>query len=118
MIINNPNVAKFMWGNENNVLFNIDKISKKFQNKKIEYSICPIKHGIGMILFTRETWKKMKMFEVINGKNMGVDEQHLCNYCMSNSKVIIVCENLLVGHFSYGPQTEEMKVYYKKRCNK
>ncbi len=111
-IIKNPDIAKFMWGETEEKLRNIDKLSKEFSEQEFSYSICPIRFSIGAILFSREIWEDMGRFKVGIGNNMGQDEVQICEYCMIQSKAIIVSENTLAGHFSYGPQTNAMKEYY------
>ena len=61
---------------------------------------------------------EMGMFSV-NRKNnaMGKDEEEFCRYCMINSKAIVVCENVVVGHLSFGKQNEPMKEYYINNSN-
>lgn len=107
----NPKVAKFMWG-DGGYLPNIDKINETLSADEFSYTACPIRFSIGAILFERDLWKKMLMFDVEKGKCMGLDEKCICNYCMNNSKAIIVSKNTAVGHLSFGPQNEEMKEYY------
>lgn len=113
-IIKNPDIAKFMWGETSEKLRNIDKLSEEFSKKEFEYSICPIRFSIGAILFSRDIWEDMGRFEVKAGANMGRDEAQMCLYCMIESKAIVVSENTIAGHFSYGPQTKAMEEYYKK----
>ena len=55
----------------------------------------------------------MGRFEVGIGNNMGRDEIQLCNYLLADSRAIIVSENTIAGHFSFGKQTQEMKKYYE-----
>ena len=95
-------------------LKNIDEISRKFSKEEFSYSICPIRFSIGAILLPRETWNKMEKFDVCRGNNMGLDEVKLCQFCTIYSRVMVISENILVGHFSYGPQTSEMKKYYQE----
>lgn len=111
-IIKNPDIAKFMWGETEERLRDIDKLSKEFSEQEFSYSICSIRFSIGAILFSREIWENMGRFKVGLGTNMGQDEVQLCKYCMIESKAIIVSENTVAGHFSYGPQTNAMKEYY------
>lgn len=111
-IIKNPDIAKFMWGETEEKLRDIDKLSKEFSEQEFSYSICSIRFSIGAILFPREIWENMGRFRVGLGTNMGQDEVQLCEYCMIESKAIIVSENTVAGHFSYGPQTNAMKDYY------
>lgn len=111
-IIKNPDIAKFMWGETEEKLRDIDKLSEEFSKEEFSYSICSIRFSIGAILFSRDIWETMGRFKVGIGTNMGQDEVQLCKYCMIESKAIVVSENTLVGHFSYGPQTNAMKEYY------
>ena len=111
-IIKNPEIAKFMWGETEEKLRDIDKLSKELSEQEFSYSICSIRFSIGAILFSRDIWEKMGRFTVGLGTNMGQDEVQLCKYCMIESKAIVVSENTLAGHFSYGPQTNAMKEYY------
>ena len=79
---------------------------------------CAIRFSIGAILFKRELWKDMGFFDVDRSANalfmMGRDEMKLCEYCVMNSKPIMVSENIVVGHFSFGAQTEGMKEFYNE----
>ena len=112
MIENNPQVAKFMWG-EDGVIPNIDELSSTFRSTPFEYSVCPIRFSIGCILFERATWEDMGMFRVERfGSGMGADEVQLCSYCVTKSKAMIVDENTIVGHLSFGTQNGPMKDYY------
>ena len=111
-IIKNPDIAKFMWGETEEKLRDIDKLSKEFSEQEFSYSICSIRFSIGAILFSREIWENMGRFKVGLGTNKGQDEVQLCKYCMIESKAIIISENTVAGHFSYGPQTNAMKEYY------
>ena len=113
-IVKNPNVAKYLWGETQEKFRNIDKLSKEFSQDEFSYTICPIIFSIGAILFNRELWEEMGRFIVTKGTSMGHDEVQICEHCMLESRAIIVSGNTLVGHFSYGPQTEEMKKYYEK----
>lgn len=113
-ILESSEVAKYMWGENNEPLKNIDAISKMLSKREFSYSVSPIIFSIGAILFTREVWEEMGRFKVTKGTSMGADEAQICHHCMSTNKAIIVSENTLVGHFSYGPQTKEMIEYYNK----
>lgn len=113
-IINNPEIAKYFWGETREELRDIDKLSNKMSNEEFSFSTCPIIFSIGAILFSREVWEDMGRFKVNKGSGMGADESQICSYCMTESKAIIVSNNTLVGHFSYGPQTSEMKKYYQE----
>lgn len=109
----NPDIAKFMWGETEERLRDIDKLDSELADKEMKYSICSIRFSIGAILFTRKLWENMGRFEVKIGNNMGLDETQLCNYLLEDSRAIFVSENTVAGHFSYGPQTAAMKEFYK-----
>lgn len=113
-IIKNPEIATYLWGKSETKLRDIDALDEEFSNQEFNYSICSIRFSIGAILFSRETWENMGRFQVGIGNNMGQDEVQICEYCMIQSRAIVVSENTLVGHFSYGPQTAAMKEYYNK----
>lgn len=110
-ICENPQAARFMWGEGNPAFSDLDEIQKILSERAFQYSICPIRYSIGFILFQRSTWIHMGGFPVLQG-NMGVDEEAFCQYCMIQSKAIVVAENAVVGHLGYGPQNEEMEQYY------
>lgn len=112
MIENNPEVAKFMWG-ENDIVPHIDDINEMLQNSPLSYSAVPIRFSIGAILFHRSLWENMKYFNVRLGIGLGLDERQICTYCMINSKTMIVSENTCVGHLGFQNQNEVMKKYYK-----
>ena len=57
-------------------------------------------------------WNGMQGFFVSGNPDMGSDEEEVCSNCIINSQPIIVADNVVVGHFSFGRQTEIMKDYY------
>jgi len=111
MIENSPDVAKFMWG-ENELVPHIDDINEMLQNSSLAYSAVPIRFSIGAILFHRNLWEDMKYFKVRLGIGLGLDERQICAYCLINSKAMIVSENCCVGHLGFQNQNEDMKNYY------
>lgn len=112
MIENNPSAAKFFWG-EGGYVPTIDELNLRFSKEEFSYSVCPMRFSIGAILFRRDTFFNMGMFNVKRGETaMGADEAEWCSYCICNSKAIIVVENVVIGHLSFGPQNSEMKNYY------
>ncbi len=117
-IESDPESAKFFWGQDGYVP-SIDKLNEMFASKPVTCSPCSIRFSIGAILFERETIEDMGYFTVerdISG--MAQDEIELCSYCMLKSRPILVCENTVVGHFSFGPQTAGMKEYYSQNKEK
>lgn len=111
MIVSNPEVAKFMWG-ENDKVPHIDELNKMMQNSTIYYSAATIRFSIGAILYTKDLWEDMGYFKVRFGTGLGLDETQICSYCVSKSKAMIISENSCVGHLSFQLQNEEMKKYY------
>lgn len=100
--------AKYMW----NATYDIDKLAEEFSNDTFKYSACPCRFSIGAIYFSRETFEQMGKFQVDSTNGLGKDERQLCSYCVIESKVMIISENTLAGHFCFGPQNEEMKKMY------
>jgi len=112
MIESNPEVAKFFWGASEHIP-HIDVLNARFQNEELRYSACPIRFSIGFVLFKRSIWNLMDGFEVnLESTAMGMDEIQLCSVAMSSSYAIIVSENCVCGHLSFGPQNDEMKKYF------
>lgn len=111
-VVTNPDIAKFLWGETEKKLRDIDALDEEFSKQPFSYSICSIRFSIGAILFSRELWESMGRFEVVSGTNMGRDEIQLCNYLLADSRAIFVSENTVVGHFSFGKQTAAMKDFY------
>lgn len=113
-VVTNPDVAKFMWGETEKKLRDIDKLDSQFAKEPFSYSVSAIRFSIGAILFSRDLWETMGRFVVGPGNNMGRDETQICDFVMADSRAIIVSENTIVGHFSFGKQTAAMKKYYEK----
>ena len=112
LVQSSADVARFFWG-EGGYIPSIDEMNKRFAAEGFAYSACPVRFSIGFILMKRETWKDMGMFKVIpDNVCLGIDEDQLCEFCIVNSRTIIVSENTVVGHLSFGPQNAAMKEYY------
>lgn len=112
MIESNGAAARFFWG-EGGFVPSIDQMSSMFGNRPFEYSACPVRFSIGFILIRRCTWEDMGMWKVLaDNPCMGLDEEQICSYCIIKSKAIIVAENAVSGHLSFGQQNEDMKQYY------
>lgn len=116
----NSELACFMWGKEIECdglkyrLPSIDSMNSLFASGETKIESCPIRFSIGAILFERKLWKEMDYFHVGKGTDMGKDEIQLCEFCMLNSKPIMVSNNIVVGHLGFGRQNEAMKQYYEK----
>jgi len=112
MIQNSSEVAKFMWG-DGGVVPHIDELNDHFMKKDKKVIPCPIRFSIGAILFERSMFKKFGGYSVnLTYNSLGKDEEELCSYCLLQSRPAMICCNSVVGHFSFGSQTEEMKDYY------
>lgn len=117
MIENNSDVARFMWG-ENDKVPHIDDLDKFLNDSEFSYSASTVRFSIGAILYTRQLWQDMHYFKVGVTAGMGVDEVQICEYCISNSKAMVVAENTCAGHLSFGPQNDDMKEYFKQHSDK
>lgn len=111
-VVKDVEVAKFLWG-EGGFVPKIDEISKELYDKPLEYSVCPIRFSIGAVLFSREFWEKIGKFTQNDvDPCLGEDERNLCCESIWNSCAMIIDENILVGHLSFGQQNAVMKEYY------
>lgn len=109
----NPEAAKFMWGKGQEKLQDIDALAEALNNKPDEYSVCNMRYSIGAIAFPRDTWENMGGFPVTHDPGMGSDEEKLCVHCLLAGLAMVVDENTVVGHLSFGPQNQEMHEFYK-----
>ena len=98
MVENNPEVAKFFWGNGGYVP-SIDEMNEKMNQDEFCYTDCPIKFSIGAILFEREFWENMRMLTVSGGAGVGGDEIQICKYCTLQSRAMIISKNAVVRSF-------------------
>lgn len=113
-ILKNPEAARFMWGETDPRLADIDELGRFLAAQPEELTACPYRYSIGLILFARKTWMDMGAFGVdAAGSNLGLDEEQFCQYCVLQAKAMVVVENAVAGHFSYGPQTAAMLEYFK-----
>lgn len=107
-----PQVAKFFWG-EGGYVPTIDEMNARFSAEPLEERACPIRFSIGAILFERQLWEDMRYFPVDRRTtNMGKDEADLCSFCLINSRPLMVSENVVAGHLSFGTQNAVMKQYF------
>lgn len=111
-ILDRADAARYMWGESQPVLGNIDALAATFAQAPPAYSVCPIRFSIGAILFARKSWVDWGMFPVDWSAGMGLDEMWIARYCVTHGRAVIVSENTLVGHLGYGPQTEDMLRYF------
>lgn len=112
-IENDPETAKFFWG-EGGFVPGIDEMNHQFGQEAKQECPCPVRFSIGAIMFEREFFEKFGYFKVDRSySQLGDDEAQLCAYCCINSRPIMVSENVVVGHLSFGPQNKAMREYYE-----
>ena len=113
MLYSNPEVAKFFWG-EGGIVPSIDAMNAAFRIQKMEYSVCSVRFSIGFILFHRNLWKAMGGWQLPppDSWGPGLDEEQICKFCVAASLGMVVAENAVVGHLSFGDQNTPMKEYY------
>lgn len=110
----NPEAAVFFWG-EGGLIPDIDTLNQKFGQDGHEERACPIRFNIGAILFERAFFEKFGYFTVDRSySQLGNDEAQLCAYCLLASRPLMVSENIVVGHLSFGPQNQRMKEYFEE----
>lgn len=111
-IESNIDLAKFMWGADG-IVPNIDELNKMFTGALP--ALCPVRLSIGCILYKRSFWESFWRFPVLLGHGMGYDEAIMLAATLIISQVLIIAEDSVVGHFSYGSQTKEMMQFYRER---
>lgn len=118
MIETAPEAAMFFWG-KGGYISGIDNLNKMCSEEIKQIKPCAIRFSIGAILFERQLIEDMGYFAVERATTgMAQDEIELCTYCCLKSRPIMVTENVVVGHFSFGPQTKAMKQYFLKNREK
>ena len=118
MIGYSPEVAKFFWG-ENGFIPSIDYMDEEFHSQEFKYRACPVRYSIGFILMRRDLWDVMGGWKVPEeGSGMGMDEDQINQFCIMYSFAMIVSENTVVGHFSFGQQNDAMREYYASHKDK
>lgn len=110
-VFNDPQAAEYLW----NKTLPIDKFAAGLREKEEKYSICYHRFSIGCILISRLVWETMGGFKNAPEGVLGIDEEHLCMWCMNASRAIVVAEHAYAGHFAFGPQTEQMREMYQAR---
>ena len=110
----NADISKWLWQN-----ISIDSTIKQLDETN-HSELCATRFSIGMVLFKRDVWQNMGQFpytpdDPVEYKRIGLgeDEKALCNYCMMKARPMFICNDVLVGHLSYGPTTKEMMSFFK-----
>lgn len=116
VIQKNTDFAKFMWG-EGAFVPSIDELNNIFSKNDSTSYPCTVRFNTGAILFNRKTWYRMGYFKVDSTTGMGDDEKQINEFGIANSQPLLVTHNTVVGHFSFGPQNNEMKNYFLENKN-
>lgn len=98
---------KYLW----ELTGNIDEKAKEFNLGNLNYSVCSGRFSIGAIMFDRNLWIDMGGFKKDHYRCDGRDEIEILKYCAVHSKAIVVAEDALVGHYSFGGIYHELKRY-------
>lgn len=105
-IHNNPNASWWIWKNT----LPFDKKAKIFEKEIEHYSVCSTRFSIGAILIRRKFIVKIGGFKSSwHSGVLGIDEDVLCQDCVSQSRPMYIIESVLAGHFSFYPQEKFMK---------
>ena len=113
MIGASADAAKFFWG-EGGYIPSIDYLDEEFYKQEFQYRPCPVRFSIGFILMHRDVWTILGGWAVPEeGSGMGLDEDQINQFCIMQSFAMIVSENTVVGHLSFGQQNEAMKKYHE-----
>lgn len=116
-ILRDPAIARYLWGETQPTLADIDALQKSFLAEEPSFEICPYRFSIGCILFKRNLWIKMKKFPILRKVGLGDDEEGIGRYAFFSGQAIVVDTNCIVGHLGYGAQTEGMLEFYKKHSD-
>lgn len=115
-VIEDPRVARYLWGESQPILRDIDALSERFEAEGFSYSVCPMRFSTGSVLFSREAWEEFGHFPITatsDSCGLGDDEECLCRYACFTGRTIVVNENIVVGHLGYGgAQTKAMLAYH------
>lgn len=116
-IVNNPDVAKYLWGliGDKSISEFALEINKKNKNKFIQ---CSSRYSIGAFCLTREVWEKMGYFRPACIGILGAEELELCRYLLDNAYMICCCMDVFVGHLGYGKQKQSCKDFFEKNVAK
>jgi hypothetical protein len=103
----NGEAAQFMW----DIIYPLDNTAELLYTEKAAFTVCPHRFSIGAIAFEKTVWEAMDYF--ITGEEgwLGLDEIQLAEYAAREAKHIIVSDEVLAGHFAFGPQYAAMSEY-------
>ena len=100
----NGEAAEFMW----DLIDPLDENAANLFLGSNTYTICPHRFSIGAVLFSRELWEEMNYFRHGEEGYLGMEEIQLAEHCAAEAKLVVVSDEILIGHFSFGPQYQHM----------
>ena len=112
-IWNSWEVAKYIRTNS----LPIDKVQEEFFKEidiQKKYITNSVRYSIWCFMFPRYIWENMGGFDVAFEWWLWKEEMQFLSYSVNESRPIILCENSLCWHFSFGPQKKEMKEFFEK----
>ena len=102
-------MAEFFWLHCKQIDFD----ASKYRLAPFKYFFTPIGYYIGVIMYKRNLWMDMGMFDVGEGNGGGADQDKIIAYCSMNSKVIAIGMNSLCFHFGFYNQEGMLYTYYR-----
>jgi len=106
-----PPVAEWLWRQSSP----LDARARELSRLAGEYTLCPHRFSIGAFLMHRSTFDDLGGFAVSKWPGtLGYEEWQLCQWCADQSRVIVVANASLVGHFAFGPQWAHMSGVLKR----
>ncbi len=112
MIGSSVDADRVFWG-KGGYIPSIDYMDEEFHRQEFQYSVCPVRFNIGVILMYRTIWDFMDGWRMPEeGNAMRIDEDQANQNAIMYSMAIIISENTLVGHLSFGQQNEGIRSYH------
>ncbi|MBR9859760.1 hypothetical protein GYB22_03245 [bacterium] len=99
-----PEAAVFLWDQ----IAPIDETAERLYRNQNEFTVCPHRFSIGAFLFKRSLWEDLNYFKHGPDGYLGIEEIQLAEHCAAESLHVVVSDEILVGHFSFGPQYNGM----------
>jgi hypothetical protein len=100
----NGEAAEFLW----DIIEPLDESATALYQNGERYTICPHRFSIGAFLFPRSLWENLNYFKHGDEAYLGMEEVQLAEYCAREALQVVVSDEILVGHFSFGPQYHRM----------
>lgn len=101
--------AEYLWQS----MGTFDAMCKRFATKE-GYRMYNCYYNIGCILYSRERWLMMGKWPVSKqSSGMGDDERFILQDNMDKDMAIYELNNVLAGHFAFGPQKQKMQEFFE-----